>query len=111
MEELSEAAQQVIKRYCKEAGSGKYAPLCAVGATLPWSIPSLADFELLAQVARAFAHKCIKFMVMLQLSAALFSCIRISLHLSASITGPQVVVHGISVQCVQVRKAPVLSTM
>ena len=50
VEELSEAAQQVIHKYCREAGSGKYAPLCAVGSVLPWSNPTLADFELLAQV-------------------------------------------------------------
>ena len=50
VDEMSPEAQQVIRRYCQEAGSGKYAPLCAVGATLPWSTPSLADFELLAKV-------------------------------------------------------------
>lgn len=55
MEELSEAAQLVIQKYCQEAGSGKYAPLCAVGSVLPWSNPTLADFELLAQVRSCHA--------------------------------------------------------
>ncbi|KAK9790350.1 hypothetical protein WJX73_010110 [Symbiochloris irregularis] len=49
VEELSEAAQRVIRKYTQEAGSGKYAPLCAVGSVLPWSNPTLADFELLAK--------------------------------------------------------------
>ena len=53
VEEMSPGAQDVIKRYCQEAGSGKYAPLCAVGGTLPWSNPRLVDFELLARVRLA----------------------------------------------------------
>eukprot|EP00271_Cylindrocystis_brebissonii_P012365 TRINITY_DN3079_c0_g1_i1.p1 TRINITY_DN3079_c0_g1~~TRINITY_DN3079_c0_g1_i1.p1 ORF type:complete len:307 (+),score=41.04 TRINITY_DN3079_c0_g1_i1:361-1281(+) len=49
--ELSKEAQTVIGKYTSEAGpsAASHAALSSVAGCLPWSLPSLADFKLLAR--------------------------------------------------------------
>lgn len=62
MDELSPAAQEVIRSYTEtqQGVSGKYAALCAATGVLPWAPPTAQDHETLLKVLHPVLHRPVR---------------------------------------------------